>query len=71
MDTIAQRTKGAGRQDDSKRIKKNQTNPGKESNSKGAMREPTQQAAAVGKQEELKKALQDLEEKKGDWSKGG
>jgi hypothetical protein len=35
------------------------------------MREPTQQAAAAGNQEELKQALQNLEEQKGDWSKGG
>jgi hypothetical protein len=57
--------------DDTKRIKKNQTNSGAKPVSKGTMREPTQQAAAVGDQEELKKALQDVEERKGDWSKGG
>jgi hypothetical protein len=70
-DTIAPGTGAAGRQNGAKRIKKNQTNSGKDAVSKGAMRVPTQQAAAVGDREELKEALQNLEETKGDWSKGG
>jgi hypothetical protein len=61
----------ADRQDDPKRINNNQTNSRAKPNSKGSMREPAQQAAAAGNQEELKQALQELEEKKGDWSKGG
>jgi hypothetical protein len=56
---------------ESKRIERNQTNSSKKPSSKGTMREPTQQAAAAGNQEELKQALQNLEEQKGDWSKGG
>jgi hypothetical protein len=49
----------------SKSAKRTRVNP------KGTLREPTQQPSAKGNQEELKKALQELEEKKGDWSKGG
>jgi hypothetical protein len=64
-------TSAAECQDDPKLNKVNQTNSGKNPSSKGTMREPTQQAAAAGDQEELKQALQDLEEQKGDWSKGG
>jgi hypothetical protein len=71
MDTVASGTSAAGLQNGAKRIKKNQTDSGKDATSKGTMREPTQQAAAVGDREELKEALQDLEETKGDWSKGG
>jgi len=68
---IAPGISNSGSQDNPKRVKKNQTNKGTKPNSKGSMREPTQQAAAAGKQEELKQALQNLEEEKGDWSKGG
>ena len=68
MNIVAQGTSNAGRQ---KRVKINQTNSGKKSNSKGTMREPTQEPAAAGDLEEVKEALQDLEEQKGDWSKGG
>jgi hypothetical protein len=71
MAIVAPGTSAAGGLDDSKRLKKNQTNSGKDPSSKGTMREPTQQAAAAGDQEELKQALQELEEQKGDWSKGG
>lgn len=71
MNIVAPGTSTAGRQDDSKRLPKNQTNPSKKPSSKGTMREPTQQAGATGKLEDLKQALQDLEETKGDWSKGG
>jgi hypothetical protein len=71
MDTVAPGTSNAGDQDDVKRTKKNEANSGAEPNSKGTMREPTQQAGAAGEMEELKEALQDLEEQKGDWSKGG
>jgi hypothetical protein len=39
---------------------------------KGAMREPTQKPGQTQEgQEELKQALQEVEEKTGDWSKGG
>ena len=38
---------------------------------KGLMKEPTQKAGAQGALEEVKQALHDLEEIKGDWSKGG
>jgi hypothetical protein len=61
----------AGRQKGARRIKDKQANPGEYPTSKGTMREPSQQAAAVGDRQELKEALQDLEETKGDWSKGG
>jgi hypothetical protein len=71
MDTVVSGTSTAGRQNGAKFIKKNQTNSGTDANSKGTMRVPTQQSAAVGDQEELKVALQDLEETKGDWSRGG
>jgi hypothetical protein len=71
MDTVASGTKVAGRQNGPKQTKKNQTNSGNDAVSKGTMRVPTQQAAAVGDREELKEALQNLEETKGDWSKGG
>jgi hypothetical protein len=71
MAIVAPGTSNAGRQEDSRRIKKNQPKAGKEPNSKGTMREPTQQAGAAGDQEELKQAFQELEEQKGDWSKGG
>jgi hypothetical protein len=64
-------TTHAGRQQRARRIKENQPNPGENPTSKGTMREPSQQAAPVGDGEELKEALQDLEETKGDWSKGG
>jgi hypothetical protein len=64
-------TTNAGGQKGARRIKKNQTNPGQDPTSKGTMREPSQWAAVVGDREELKEALQDLEETKGDWSKGG
>jgi hypothetical protein len=60
-----------GRQEASEGIEKDQPASGKKTSSKGAMREPTQQAAAETDQEELKEALEDLEEDKGDWSKGG
>ena len=59
------------RQDDSERVEKKRNASGEKPSSKGTMREPNQQAAVAGDQEELKEALQDLEEKKGDWSKGG
>jgi hypothetical protein len=71
MNIFAPGKTNAGRQNGSAPIKKNRTNSGKDALSKGTMREPTQQAAAVGDQEELKEALQELEENKGDWSKGG
>lgn len=71
MDIVAAGRSNAGRQAESKRTKKNRTNAGKKPDSKGTMREPTQQAGATGDLEELKVALQNLEEKKGDWSKGG
>jgi hypothetical protein len=71
MNTVASGTGAAGCQNGAKRLKKNQTNSGKDAISKGTMREPTQQAAAKGDQEELKRALQNLEETKGDWSRGG
>ena len=71
MAIVAPGTSNAGRQDNSRRMKKNQPDSGKKPTSKGTMREPTQQAGAAGNQEELKQALQDLEEQKGDWSKGG
>jgi len=71
MAIVAPEASKAGRQDDSERVEKNRAGSGKKPSSKGTMREPTQQAAAAGDQEELKEALQDLEEKKGDWSKGG
>jgi len=46
--------------------------PGLASNTKGAMREPSQTPGqACGEMEEVKEALHDLEESKGDWSKGG
>ena len=64
-------TTKAGRKQGARRIKDNQTNPGENPTSKGTMREPNQQATAVGDREDLKEALQDLEETKGDWSKGG
>jgi hypothetical protein len=64
-------TTNAGRNNGARRIKDNQTNPGENPTSKGTMREPSQQAAAGGDRNELKEALQDLEETKGDWSKGG
>ncbi len=39
---------------------------------KGAMREPEQMPSKEGEDlKEVKEALQDLEEEKGDWSKGG
>jgi hypothetical protein len=60
-----------GPQEASECIEKDQPASGKKTRSKGTMREPTQQAAAATDQEELKEALQDLEEDKGDWSKGG
>jgi hypothetical protein len=45
---------------------------GKTSNVKGAMREPSQtRARAPRGMEEVKEALHDFEEAKGDWSKGG
>lgn len=62
MDTVAPEASNGQRENDPKPIE-----PG----SKGTMREPTQQAGAGGDLEELKKALQKLEEQKGDWSKGG
>ena len=71
MNKVAPAKTNAGRQSGSKPIMKNQTNSGNDPVSKGTMREPTQQAAAVGDREELKEALQELEETKGDWSKGG
>lgn len=71
MDIVAPRTRKAGRQADAKRLKKNQPKDVQEPGSKGTMREPTQRAGATGDQEDLKVALQDLEEKDGDWSKGG
>jgi hypothetical protein len=40
-------------------------------NPKGSMKEPTQHSSAKNDREDLKSALQELEEKKGDWSKGG
>ena len=42
------------------------------SGGKGTMREPTQKPGQIPEgQEELKRALQEVEEEKGDWSKGG
>jgi hypothetical protein len=64
-------TTKTGRKKGAKGIKENQTNPGQDPTFKGTMREPSQQAAAEGDREDLKEALQDLEETKGDWSKGG
>jgi hypothetical protein len=41
-------------------------------NTLGAMREPSQTPGqAAGPMEDVKKALQEQEEKEGDWSKGG
>lgn len=71
MDTVAPETTNGKRQDDPRRIEKKPTKSGKKQSSKGNMREPTQQTGAGGDQEELKVALQDLEEQKGDWSRGG
>ena len=64
-------TTNAGRKQGARRIKENQPHPAENPTSKGTMREPRQQVAPVGDGEELKEALQDLEETKGDWSKGG
>jgi hypothetical protein len=60
-----------GRRYEDRHPQQNWTSAGRNPTAKGAMREPTQQAGAVGDREELKQALQDLEESKGDWSKGG
>lgn len=70
MDTVAPKTNKAGRRDGSKAVR-NQPKSDEKPISKGTMREPTQQPAAAGKLEDLKQALQTLEEEKGDWSKGG
>jgi hypothetical protein len=64
-------TTKAGRKKGAKRIEENQKEPDLNPTAKGTMREPSQQAAPGGDGNELKEALQDLEETKGDWSKGG
>jgi hypothetical protein len=46
--------------------------PKTDPHAKGTMREPAQTPGGVGgDREEARQALQDLEETKGDWSKGG
>jgi hypothetical protein len=71
MDTVTPETTKGEPQTSSKSIKKNQTNSGKKPTSKGTMREPAQQAAPAGPLQDVKEALQEVEESKGDWSKGG
>jgi hypothetical protein len=71
MEIVAPETSNRARQSESERINVQQAHFGKNPSSKGSMREPTQRAAAAGNREELKQALHDLEERKGDWSKGG
>jgi hypothetical protein len=64
-------TTKAGRKKRARGIKENQEKPDLNPTSKGTMREPSQQAAPGSDRNDLKEALQDLEETKGDWSKGG
>ncbi|MFL5244335.1 MAG: hypothetical protein ACJ8FY_19725 [Gemmataceae bacterium] len=71
MDTVTPETTKGEPQNNAKSIKKNNTTTGKKPTSKGTMREPPQQAAPAGPLQDAKEALQEVEETKGDWSKGG
>ena len=68
MDTGPKTTTRPGTETDAERLKAPDDAPG----GTGTMREPTQKPGQISEgQEELKQALQEVEEKKGDWSKGG
>ena len=68
METGSKTTTKPGSEVDAERLKAPEDAPG----GKGTMREPTQKPGQNSEgQEELKKALQEVEEEKGDWSKGG